>query len=841
MKKTQKPSTSAHLFPVVGIGASAGGLEALKIFLRALPAKSGMAFVFIQHLSTRHVSILPEILAPVSPIPVQSITDKVHIEPDVLYIVPENKVVTAIDGELQLTDRKNDLKKNDTIDTFFSSLGAVHQSYAVGIVLSGSLSDGTVGLQVIKSYGGITFAQDGGSASYNSMPNNAVKAGVIDFVLPPAMIADRLIEINRPFYADQSEDEIFKQILTILRVRRGIDFQYYKSSTLKRRIIRRMALAQLEKPANYLDYLRADKSEQDDLYNDMLISVTSFFRDPATFTMVSEEVFPRLVKNKEAENEPLRIWVAGCATGEEAYSMAICLYEYLGDRASLIKVQLFATDISEIAIAKARSGLYSLTEMEGLGEARIEKFFTKTDGKYQVNKAIRDMCVFAHHNLLKDPPFSKIDLLSCRNVMIYLEPVLQNRLLTTFHYALNKNGYLLLGKSETIGRQSDIFTSLKPNDKLYLKKGPDGRYMSVASYARETAFKEINRDLRKVEAEKDIFKIAEDAMLAHLIPPCVLINEKFDIIQFKGLTDPWLSLPTGRPSFNLLKIAKDDIAFELRNLLLQAKTSTVPVNKYGVFYKLNDLQHFVNLHVIPLFSASEPYYLVAFQSASSTGIQPNMFEITRNEGDTSYSEAQIRVEQLERELIQARADMRLISEEQESTNEKLQSYNEELLSSSEEQQSMNEELETSKEELQSINEEILIVNKELLDRNDQLSAARMYTDAIISTIRDPLLILGHDLRVKRASNSFYTKFKLSESQVAERYLYDVGNREWNIRELRDLLERILPEKKVMEDFEVKLVNSEKLVLHLNARQIDTLSGEHLILLSIEDVTAKMHN
>jgi two-component system CheB/CheR fusion protein len=847
-KNNKQPTKSTLLFPVVGIGASAGGLDALKQFLQALPAKTGMAFVFIQHLNPNHVSILPEILERVSPIPVQHVTDMVKIEPDHLYVVPENKVVTTTDGVLNLEPRVNNPKKNDIIDQFFSSLGVVHQSYAVGIILSGALSDGTVGLQVIKSYGGLTFAQDNRTANFDSMPSSAVKAGVIDFVLPPAKIAERLVEINKPFqtntatnsgHLSKSEDQVFKQILGVLRMRRGVDFQHYKSSTLTRRIIRRMALSKTENPSIYLERLKESKSEQDALYNDMLISVTSFFRDAEIFDIICKDVFPELLRTKLEKHEPLRIWIAGCATGEEAYSVAICLQELLGDKAAALKIQIFATDISEIAITKARSGMYRQSEMEGLTPARTQQFFTKLDGNYQVNKNIRDMCVFAHHNLLKDPPFSKIDLLSCRNVMIYLEPVLQSKALNIFHYALNKDAFLWLGKSETIGRHTDIFSVYKTLDKLYRRKGPVGRYADVASYARESMFKELNDDLRKDE-EKDVFKIAEEAMLEHLIPPCVLVNEKFDIIQFKGTTDHWLSLPKGKPSFNLLKIARQDISHEVQTLLLQVKKTKEKTQKYAIPYIYNDLQHFVNLQAIPIAVANDFFFLVVFQPASSTGIQPNMFETARPNGDDFYDASSLRIEHLERELIQTRANMRVITEEQEAANEKLQSYNEELLSASEEQQSLNEELETSKEELQSTNEEIIIVNKELIDRNEQLNTARLYTEAIVDTIREPLLVIDEELRIKRASRSFYVKFGLSEKETEGRLLYEIAGGEWNIPQLKKLLERILPEKTIMEDFKVthESIRTGKRELHLNARKIVMPGDEQLILLAIEEVSEK---
>ena len=809
-----------------------------------------MAFVFVQHLSPTHESNLPELLAKVTPFPVQQITDKMHLEPNNLYIIPENKVLTAEDGILKLEPLNRKNTKNNTIDLFFASLGVVHQSYAVGIVLSGALSDGTLGLQVIKSYGGLTFAQDEESAAFDSMPHNAIKGGAVDFVLSPEKIAQHLISINAPFHINytkdeiaqtvpQHDDEVFKQILTILRVRRGVDFNYYKQSTLKRRVVRRLALNKIEKPDDYLNFLRENKSEQDLLYNDMLISVTNFFRDQQSFDLLCSNIFPAMLLEKSII-DPLRIWVAGCATGEEAYSMAICLQEHLGDKTAAIKIQIFATDISETAIAKARTGIYRQNELEGISSSRLQQFFTKTDGSYQVNKQIRDMCVFAHHNLLKDPPFSKVDLVSCRNVMIYLEPVLQKRALTTFHYALNQNGYLMLGKSESIGSNTELFSPYNNTEKIYQRRGAIGRIMNVTSTGREQSFKDIDKSIQRGNTNRDVFKIADEAMLNGFMPPSVLLNDRFDIIQFRGVTETWLTPPPGRPSFNILKMARDGLSFELRNLLHVAKTTYSQARKFGIFFKINDLQHFVNLHVVPLPPSPDQHFLVIFQAASSIGIQPGIFETAKTDGDTNYNQAEMRVEHLERELIQVRADMRVISEEQEFANEELQSANEELLSGSEELQSLNEELETSKEELQSTNEEIMIVNKELLDRNEQLNKARLYAESIVSTIRDPLLVLDADLRVKRATNGFHKKFKTTESDTEGKYIYDLGNGQWNIPGLKILLENILPTKKELDDYQVNasFPSIGDRTMLLNARQIENLNNEKLILLAIEDVTDK---
>jgi len=835
-------------FPVIGIGASAGGLEAMKLFLSALPARSGMAYIFAQHLSATHTSIMPELLEKISPVPVKEISHQMQIEVDHLYIMPKEVTIKVADNKFLLEVINRKIKKPNTIDILFSSLGSVYESFAVGIVLSGALNDGTLGLQVIKTYGGITFAQDEASAGFESMPHSAISMGVVDFVLPPAQIAEKLIAINQPFHGSaelegeeiipQEDEDVFRQILTIMRARRGVDFQYYKSSTLKRRIIRRMALSKSEKTADYLYQLRESKAEQEALYHDLLISVTNFFRDPPVFSTICNELLPALISQKEKKDEPLRIWVAGCATGEEAYTLAICLQEYFGDNAVPIKLQIFATDISEIAIAKARAGLYRHNDLSGLSPARIEKYFTKLDGHYQVHKSIREMCVFAYHNLLKDPPFSKIDLVSCRNVLIYFEPVLQKRAMTTFHYALNNGGYLMLGKSETIGNQTDIFSPYLGSEKIYQRKGPPGRFMTVTTTLNEETFRRLDSGIKHDEVKKDIFKLADEIMLVGFMPPGVMLNDKYDIIQFRGDTQPWLSPPQGKPSFNILKMARDGLAYELRSLLTQAKTHNLTMRKFGFFYTYQELQHFVNLQVVPIKDGEEQFYLVVFQAASSTGIQPSMFDIGMDKGVTEFDAAQLRIEHLERELIQSRADMRVVSDEQEAVNEELQSTNEELLSGSEELQSLNEELETSKEELQSTNEEITVMNTELLDRNEQLNNARLYGEGIVNTIRDPLLILNNQLQVVKATEGFYKKFNVSEKDTEGKYIYELGNHQWDIPILRTLLEGVLPQKKELKDFEVKHdfpVLGEKIML-LNARKLNRDQHTELILLAIEDIT-----
>ena len=836
-------------FPVVGIGASAGGLEAITDFLKAVPKKSGMAYVFVQHLSPDYVSNLPEILERSSNIPVHKITDNIDLEPDNLYIIPENKIVTAYDGALKLAPLAEQRHKVKVIDVFFSSLAVVHQSYAVGVVLSGTLDDGTLGLKLIKAYGGLTFAQDEASAAFDAMPKSAISTGAVDFVLPPGKIAEQLLTINHIFPENysrqemastlpQKDEQIFKQLLTVLRVRRGVDFTYYKEATLKRRIIRRMALTLKEHPSEYLEYLRENKTEQDALYNDLLISVTQFFRDPPSFDILCNTVLPTIIKQKSS-NEPIRIWVAGCATGEEAYSMAICLQEHIGGKAPDMKVQIFATDISENAIAKARNGIYRQADLQGLSASRLQQFFTKLDGSFQVNKEIRDMCVFAIHNLLKDPPFSKIDLVSCRNVLIYMEPILQKRALTTFHYSLNEQGYLMLGKSEGILSGSDMFASSGGLDKIFRRKGGRGRFMQVATLGNEETFKQIDKSPPKADIEHDIFKTADAIVLSRHAPAGFLVNEHFDIVQFRGKTDTWVDPSPGEASLDVLKMVRSGLAFELRSLLLQAKKTNANARKEHILFRAKDADQYVNMDVTPVTGATETHYLILLEN----GFTPpgsNDLNSTDEKENKSTELLLLEIDQLKKELLQARIDMRTVTEEQEAVNEELQSANQELRSGSEELQSLNEELETSTEELQSTNEEVMMVNAELLDRNKQLNNARVYAEAIINTIRDPLIILDKNLIVRRATVGFYQKFSVTEKEAEGAFFYELGNRQWDIPSLRTILESVLREKKSLTDFELTHVfpTIGRKVMRLNTRQLEWVDGEQLVLLAIEDITAK---
>lgn len=833
------PILSSNTFPVVGIGASAGGLDAFQKLLKAIPEKSGMAYVLVQHLDPSHESLLPALLQKVTKIPVMEISDDMKVLPDHIYIIPSNKMLIANDGVLQLSPRpeKNKNERNLPIDLFFTSLAEVHQAHAIGVVLSGTASDGTKGLKAIKDYGGLTFAQDEASAAFEGMPQSAAQAGVVDFILPPEEIPAKLVEIKQQIDRGEDviqtvpaeEEDVFKKILSLLRLRKKTDFTYYKQTTIRRRIFRRILLNKNEGAADYLTYLRKNKTEQDALYQDLLIPVTSFFRDHKVFDHLCESVFPLIVKNK-MPGEPIRVWIAACSTGEEAYSVAICLKEFLGDKSE--KAQVFATDISEPAIAKARIGLYKKTEVEGLTPHRLQEFFTKKGDHYQVNKEVREMCVFAVHNFLKDPPFGKIDLVSCRNVLIYMEPYLQKKALTTFHYALQPKGFLLLGRSETSASVPELFTSTDKGDKLFTRKDVPASFMHVASPRIEKNLQDLTVDTASEKRYTDFQKTADEIILRRYTPAGVVVNEAMDIVHFRGNTNAFLEQAPGKPSHNLLKMAKSSLAFELRNILHKTKKENSAVIKENIPLQVDGSQRMITIDAIPLPNIVEPHYLVLFYDTpiSVNTKKGNAQKVASSKKDENF----LRAQHLEKELTQTREDMRSITEDQEAANEELQSANEELLSGSEELQSLNEELETSKEELQSTNEE-------LTSLNEQVNAARHYAESIVATVREPVLVLDKNLRVKTANASFYKTFHVNEKDTEGVLIYDLGNKQWNIPKLRKLLDDILKQKTTFTDFEVTHIFpslGERSIL-LNAKELTREETEEkLILLAIEDITER---
>lgn len=838
---------------IVAIGASAGGLDAITELLQNLSPTTGMVFIYVPHLSPDHKSLLSSLLTKATSMKVQEVTDKILMKPDNFYIIPADKEMTLLEDHIQLTDRTKERVIHLPIDTFFTSLAETYKENAIGVVLSGSANDGTRGLLAVKAAGGLTFAQDD-SAKFKSMPQSAITAGAVDFVLSPKEIAKELIRISKYDYAQKdivkpTENEIentdpyLKNILQLILKQTQIDFSHYKMPTIKRRILRRMLLNKFKSLKEYANFCAKHNKEIDILYQDLLINVTKFFRDTDAHEYLKTTLFPKLLKSKKA-NEKLRIWIPACATGEEAYSIAMSLLEIQSEQATNIQVQIFATDLSTIAVNKARIGEYTKKELEMVSPKRLQRFYTKTGSKYRIAKVVRDMCVFAPHNILHDPPFSRVDFISCCNLFIYLDTAAQKKALATFHYALKDEGCLMLGKSETIGTSTHLFSQINNKFKIYSRKTNKGGRMMPELLPRTQEGIVENKNLSSPETNKapvkrigfdgDIDKI----LLSKYVPASVVINHAMDILQFRGETDSFLKHPTGKANLNILKMTAPEIAFELRHCIPVAIKTKQAVRKSGIEVKTMPDLKMISIEVIPLnIDWEEPLLLILFT-------KPELVETFLQEGKNGKNNVLAKdrkIQKLEEELTASRADMLAFVQEQEAFIEELQSANEEVVSSNEELQSVNEELETSKEEIESTNEELTTTNQELQTRNELLNESYQYSDAILGNIHDPLLVLDREHRIVSASKSFYKKFTFTQEETEGKLLYEIGNKEWDIPALRQLLDDIIPKKLEFQDFEVahKFPRLGEKIMMLNARSIyQKAHRERLILLSIEDYTER---
>ncbi|MGO9124531.1 MAG: chemotaxis protein CheB [Terriglobales bacterium] len=973
--RAPSPVRQAELFPIVGIGASAGGLEAFSELLHSLPEKTGMAFVLVQHLDPKHSSDLREILARTTKIPVQEVADGTTVRPNHIYVIPPNTTMALKNGVLQLGARVLTRGQHMPIDHFLRSLAEDRGNHAVGVILSGTASDGTEGSRAIKAAGGITFAQDEKSAKYSSMPHSAVTAGCVDFILPPAGISKELTRVGRHPYLAPAPNKPdlaiaaggqMEVLLSLLREAIGVDFTHYKQTTLQRRIERRMVLHKLEKLKEYVRYVRNTPGELEELYQDILIHVTGFFRDPEAFEALRRHVFPALFGNNN-KGGTVRIWVPGCSTGEEAYSLAMAMLEYLWLETTrtakpalgATPFQIFATDISDGSLDRARAGLYSEALVAGLSPERLRRFFVKTDGAYQLVKPVREMCIFAKQNIAKDPPFSNLDLISCRNLLIYLGPVLQKRVIPTLHYALKPSGFLMLGGAENLGTFSEYFTSLDKKNKIYQKKNSGTRlpafFGSFDYPLRGAAAAKVMRQPRPVSMlEKEVDRM----LINRFVPASIVVNEQMEIVHFRGKTGPYLEPATGQPTFSLSKMAREGLLVDLRAALTRAKKGNLTVHQAGVRVRSNGHTREVNLEVSPLRhqGAVERFYVIVFQEAPSEPAKDRKETPKASKANNSPSRENLR---LKRELAQAREQFQTLIEEHETVTEEFKSANEEVLSANEELQSTNEELETAKEELQSTNEELTTLNEELQSRNSELTAVNndllnvlgngtipvvivgqnlnirrfttpsqkllnllpsdvgrrlsdirpnldvedlgqiasesienvstverevretgtgawhlmrvrpyktwdskidgavisfqdidamkrnlnqmhQHADALIENAREAILILNSKLQVIGANLAFYRNFEASPEETQGHAIYDLGNGQWNIPRLRELLENILPHNGRVEDFEVShdFPHLGPRSMMLNARRIEPQPGQKLILLYIEDVTEK---
>lgn len=761
IKKTERNNA----FPVVGIGASAGGLEAVTALLKELPTNTGMAYVLVQHLAPKHESMLTELLSRTTSMPVVEIKDGMVLEPDHFYVIPPNANLGLLHGVLHLMPRDDVKGQHLPIDFFLRSLAKEQSSRAIGIILSGSASDGVLGLMEIKAEGGITFAQDETTAAHASMPHSAIAAGCVDFVLSPRNIARELTRIGQHPYlraesikADQAlyaDKDDMQKIFLLLRQLSGTDFTYYKQSTILRRIKRRILLHKLERLEDYVRYLQGNTEEVEALFHDLLINVTQFFRDPEVFERLKEIVFPAIVKDRP-EGKPIRIWIAGCSTGEEVYSIAISLFEFLGDLAFTSAIQIFATDLDIQAVDKARSGVYPNTIAENVSATRLQRFFTRIDEGYQISKHIRDVCVFAQQNVFKDPPFSRMDLISCRNLLIYLTPVLQKKIMPVFNYALNEKGFLLLGTSETIGRHVDLFKLADNKIKLYEKKSiSNALRFSLTDFSASPSNKTMNLDVTADQSENwsslDIQREADRIVLKKYAPCGVVINEHLEVLQFRGHTGLFFEPAAGEASLNILKLARNGLQIDLRNIVYKAIEKNSPVRKENIQFRSKDEIRKISIEVDPITGTQNKtrYFLVLFEDATNL---PATVEPTKTDSDKQeVSDEASEILRLQQEINATQEYMHTVIEQQEVANEELTSANEEIQASNEELQSTNEELETAKEELQSSNEELATVNDELISRNDELEQLSNDLLNLITGLSIPIVMVNEDLRIRRFS------------------------------------------------------------------------------------------
>lgn len=966
-------------FPIVGIGASAGGLAAFESFFSGMPvdADPGMAFVLVQHLAPDHKSILTDLIKRYTRMQVFEVEDGMVVRPNCTYIIPPNRDMAFLGGTLQLLEPSSPRGQRLPIDFFFRSLAQDQHERAICVVLSGTGSDGTLGVRAIKSEGGMVMAQSPDSTEYDGMPRSAIATGLVDFELLPAEMPAQLIRYAAHAFGKSPKvdatpppaksENALKKMFILLRAQTGHDFSLYKPSTINRRIERRMALHQIETMERYVKHAQQTPAEVESLFRDLLIGVTNFFRDPEVFKVLEEKTIPQLFANKPAGGT-IRVWSPGCASGEEAYSLAILLAEHQESLKQNHKVQIFATDIDSQAIATARAGLYSAGIAADIPPERLARFFSAESdgGAYRIHKTIRDMLVFSEQDVIRDPPFSKLDLISCRNLMIYMGLDLQKKLIPLFYYALNSGGYLLLGTSETVGDFGNLFAVQDRKSKIYRRKDTlqGASRIGLGSYlppltSIEAALPHPAARMT-TQIKPTLRELTEQAFLQQLVPAGALVKGSGDILYIHGRTSLFLEPAVGEVGvYNIFKMAREGLRHELTAAMHKMAAGVEFVRATGLMVKTNGNFTPVNLtvrrlEIAPVAMPEAPLYLVILEEAAACDLPPlpqdsSLSPVAPHAG----TDADKRVAALQQELQAKEEYLQTTNEELKSSNEEMQSINEEL-------QSTNEELETSKEELQSVNEELATVNAELQnkvadltrannDMNNLLAgtgigtvfvdyqlrilrftpavtriinliqsdigrpvghivsnlvaydtlltdtqtvldtlvpkevevhsqAGKWYTmrilpyrtlenviegavitftditeykqiktalseahthlaEAVVATVREPLLVLDANLRVVLANSAFYSTFQVAPDATQGRLLYELGNRQWDIPALRTLLKKILSHNTVFNDFEVthSFETIGQRTLRLNARRIFGEPGlDELILLAIEE-------
>ncbi|MGB9939278.1 chemotaxis protein CheB [Methanosarcina sp.] len=803
--------SSKEDFPIVGIGASAGGLAAFEAFFSAIPDDTapGMAFVLVQHLDPHHKSMLSELVGRHTQMPVYEVKDGMVVQPNCVYVIPPNYDLVLEYGTLQLQEPAEPHGHRLPINLFFRSLAQSKQELAIGIVLSGTGEDGTLGVRAIKAEGGMVMAQRPESSEYDGMPRSAIDTGLVDYILSPAEMSAQLIAYvtkafgKRPHVAPQAEDSM-KKIFNLLRIQTGHDFSHYKQNTISRRIERRMAIKNIKSVSEYVRYLEQLPAEVEALFHDLLIGVTSFFRNPSAFDTLQEKVISQLFTGKQPDSV-IRVWVPGCSTGEEAYSIAILLQEQMEMLKNVFNIQIFATDIDKRAIESARSGVYPSTISIDISPERLERFFIKdSGGNYRIQKSIRDMIVFSEQDVIKDPPFSKLDLISCRNMLIYMDGKLQKKLIPLFHYALNSGGFLFLGPSETVGEYENLFDTLDRKSKLYRKKDVNGRPLIGTFIPPQLEIRKTKRPSGKapVESKTQLRELTEQTMLQYYAPVGVLINESGDILYIHGRTGMYLEPAPGEAGLNILKMAREGLKQELTTALYKAATQKKPIIHHGLRVKTNGDFTKINMALRPIAAgpdeaAGQNLFLVTFE-------EPPEWERSQTgatAGDAgkgtieSPMEGGARILELEQELQIKEERLKAYNEELETSNEELKSSNEEMQSINEELQSTNEELETSKEELQSVNEELTTVNTELQNRVTDLSQAINDMNNLLAGTGIGTIFVDHQLRILRFTPQVTKVINLIPTDVGRPVGHIVSNLlgyDHLVEDIKEVLDTLTP-------------------------------------------------
>jgi two-component system CheB/CheR fusion protein len=932
-------------FAIVALGASAGGLEAFTQFLSKLPENSGIAFVLVQHLEPSHPSSLVELLGRKSPIPVMEAKEDTLALPDHAYIIPPGKAMSIRNRTLKLQEQPEHPGLTHSINLFFCSLAEDVKERAVGIILSGTGSDGTDGARAIKAQQGLVIVQDPQTAGYDGMPRAAIEAGVADYILPPAAMPSKLMEyLGQSYYerdqvrqALKKDDSIMKSIFSLVKARTGRDFSGYKISSITRRIEHRMAINEIKTVENYLRLLKRDKAEIENLMKDFLIQVTSFFRDKEAFEALKQPI-SRMLRDKPGGSQ-LRAWIPGCSTGEEAYSIAIVLLECMQESGKTYEVQVFGTDLGAEAVTTARSGIYPESVAQDVSRERLERFFVKADTSYQIKKNVRERVTFAVHDMVNDPPYSRMDLVSVRNLLIYFDTDLQKKVLPRLHYSLKEDGLLFLGTSETIGDFSDLFTVI--NAKLRIYQSINKKKTLQTDFINQSGIYQAGT-VKQADKQTQPGPAPDQLLLLEALPPSVLIDRNYQVVYTHGDTSKYLRMPEGRLSPDILHLAKPDLRSVLATVIHEAFHEQNEVAIENLTVKNNGGTQPVKITVRPL-NTPEGQMVITFEDLPGPK--------RRKKKGVPLTEAQH--QDLEDELQRTRDTLRGTVEELKTANEELRSANEEYMSTNEELKSANEELETSREELQSVNEELTTLNTEAQKKNEDLAtvnndmrnllnaaglatvfldeklrirrftpaatqlfkfldsdigrpveditshlrvdslsqsvhqvldnlipiekevqttdgkwysmrilpyrtldnniagvvvsfadinrvkASLQYSDGIIKTIRDLLVVLDEKLRVTSASRTFYKTFQVGPKDTEGQLIFELGNHRWDIPQLREMLKEVLDKDTVFEGYRVEydFPGIGQRVMLLNARRIyNEIGATQSILLAMEDVT-----